>query len=194
MTPLPTITGQVLTHKSIVQYTDLVASTPLSWIDILMLGIPANHMILAVKVTVLTNFVMGTNNKLMVYIGNSNVFPVPLSNLDSELLVSNTDNCYGMAMITVPSGSDSSYEYGSFRWFTLSSPGTATFEQNALIGYPSFPGAKCLPQRFDAHDITARFVMLGSGNSVVTPQSTPGLLLSLGTDGVVEIAVQYCAI
>ena len=107
-------------------------------------------------------------------------------------LISNINNCYGTNMLTIPVGSGDSYEYGSFRWFSLSAPGGATFIRNNLPGNPT-PGAYCYPQRLDAHDVMARFVLMNPSNAstVAVPLVDLSVPLSTLITGTLEVAVQY---
>lgn len=169
--------------------TSLISLTRFnSYKDILLFGIPANALILANKITTLSNFTAGDNNTVLVYVGNSNVFLTPT--IGSPNLLTNVHNTYGMASITIGSG-DQTYQYGSFRWFTISAPGTATFARNQLPGNPT-SGSFCLPQRTDAHDIIARFAILGSLNSPATPAFDTALSFNSNlTAGQIEIATQF---
>jgi hypothetical protein len=131
------------------------------------------------------------------YIGNDTDFLTPTNAGDSLVLV--VHNTYGMAGLTIPSGSGDSYEYGSFRWFTFSGPGGPTYARNQLTNNPTI-GSYCLPRRLDAHDVIARFCILSDTTN--TPANPT--LLSVHDDnmsfdynvtaGDVEITVQYAAI
>src|SRR5690606_38647770 len=119
----------------------------------------------------LSDFDAGQSNFAYLYVGQSSVFPTPNGTINGNF-VSNVNNCYGYHQLTVPSGSDETYQYGSFRWFSLSAPGGNVSD------------AHCLPQRIDAHDVIARVVVQGN-NSV---------RVNLITTGIVEITTQYVAI
>ena len=170
-------TGNVWTHTKVLRqdipnsHTDFTAAAVSQ--DFVLFGIPANHMVMAVKIAVLVDFDGGTGHTVFMHVGNSNLFPT-VPSLISDSFVTNVHNCYGTGNLSIPTGNDSTYEYGSFRWFSLSSPGS-----DAAVS-----AAYCRPQRFDAHDIIAR-VGVG-GNS--------GARINLITQGVVEVTVQYTAI
>jgi len=173
MTELSKIgTGKVWTQKTILRQdipnsiTDFTNTAPYQ--DFMLFGIPANHMILGVKVTVLVNFDAANSNTAMLYVGNSSVFPAN----PTSTFVTNVHDCYGVGNLTIPSGSDATYEYGSFRWFTVSTPGSTN----------TISPAYCLPKRMDAHDIIARVVVTGGNN------------VSQMLAGMVDITVQYGAI
>lgn len=137
--------------------------------DFTILGIPAGHIVTGVKVTVLVNFVATNLSTAVIYIGHPGVFPAsPTTNY-----VTNVSECYGYANMVIPSGSGDSYQYGSFRWFSFSSPGSTD----------TISPAYCLPQRLDAHDIQARVVVTGTGVKV-----------QHFTAGALEINVEYGAI
>ena len=169
-----------------------------SYKDVTLVGIPANHIITGVKVFTLASFTMDTTGySVWTYIGNSNLLLTPVNAGDN--LLTNVNSTYGMANLTIPSGNDDSYEYGSFRWFTFSAPGGPTYSRNQLPGNPTI-GSYCLPQRLDAHDVIARFCILSDTTS--NPAS-PKLLDPIYDNmvfnynvkaGDVEITVQYTAI
>ena len=128
---------------------------------------------------------------------NDDDFVVTNVNITTDVthLITNVNDCYGMNLLTIPGGSGDSYEYGSFRWFSISAPGGATFIRNNLPGNPT-PGAYCLPKRFDAHDVMARFVLMNPSNAstVVVPLVDSTVELSTLIAGTLEIAVQYAPI
>lgn len=169
MSQLPTIGySQVYTHKKVLKqdipnsFTDFTAVAFFQ--DFTILGIPANHMILGVKMSILVNFDPGASNTATMYVGEASNFPaVPTP------YVTDISKCYGVVDLVIPSGSDDSYEYGSFRWFRLSTPGS-----NSTIS-PAY----CLPQRTDAHDVIARVVISGGHN------------VSQMLAGAIEITTQY---
>lgn len=173
---LPTITsGKIRTHTR-----TLVQDIPNSIVhftadafhqDFVLFGLPANHMILGVKIVVIENFEPGLGNNLVLYVGEPNVFPVP-DGSPSGNFVTNVADCYGVHTIKVPAGADATYQYGSFRWFSLSAPGS------------NVSSARCLPRRTDAHDVIARVVVSGNNSPRIDTIST----------GVVEITTQYIAI
>lgn len=157
--------SQVWTHRKILTAADCTSSD--KYQDYTVFGIPANYIVLGVKVTVLVNFNFATGNTATLYVGNSSVFP-------SSDTVSSVNNCYGMGDLVVPSGSGDSYQYGSFRWFKMSSPGSCHTISDAF----------CLPQRTDAHDVIARIIVSGQ----------PSRAINLCSVGTVEITTQYGAI
>ena len=179
-----------------------------SYSDIFLFGIPANHIIVGTKITTLTSFNAGTEvssgqpNRVFVVIGESNLFPVPING--GDLICTSIHSTYGISNLTVPVGTDNTYEYGSFRWFTTSAPGTATYARNALppgtVGSPLTTGSYCAPTRLEARDIIARFCILDwEDNSDQLSQNVLKLesewnFNSNVTAGTVEIAVQYMAI
>jgi len=124
-------------------------------------------MILCVKIVTLENFDAGTTNNVVVYVSEPSNLPV-----SGSPFVTNVNNCYGRGLLTVPLGSDDTYEYGSFRWFSLATPGSNININQAL----------CLPQRTDAHDVMLRATVMGGPN------------ISQVVGGVVEITTQYMAI
>jgi len=156
----------VYTHKVVLSQGTNFTSTNL-FQDFLLFGIPANHIVLGVKIVTLENFDAGTTNNVTIYVGESNNLP-----LSGSPYVTNVNNLYGSGLLTVPSGSGDSYEYGSFRWFSLATPGSNTTINSAL----------CLPQRLDAHDVIARVMVAGGPN------------ISQVSGGVVEITTQYTAL
>jgi hypothetical protein len=137
------------------------------WKDVLLFGIPANHVIIGTKIVTLSSFnagnLGGTPNSVFVFIGDSGVFPANPSSTET-VLVTNLNSTYGMSNLTIPTGAGDSYEYGSFRWFTISGPGTATYPYGRTsnqLGSPATTyGSYCVPTRLDARDITARFCIL----------------------------------
>jgi hypothetical protein len=137
--------------------------------DFTLFGLPANHMITGVKVTVLVNFVATALTSALLYIGHPGVFPAS----PTSTFVTNVHDCYGYGNILIPPGSDATYEYGSFRWFKFSSPGSTN----------TISPAYCLPKRTDAHDVVARFVITSSGSTKIN-QFTAGAL---------DVAIQYGA-
>ena len=150
------------TPNSVIDFTSLGF-----YQDFTLFGLPANHMILGVKLVTLVSFDPGAGNTVKLYIGNPNVFPAS----PTVTYVTNVINAYGVSDLTIPSGSGDSYQYGSFRWFSLATPGS-----NSTIS-PAY----CLPQRTDAHDLVARFVISG------------GASMSQILSGSVEITIQYGA-
>jgi hypothetical protein len=198
----------VLDSTSVIEYT-----TNYTYEDWTLLGIPANHIITGVKVVTLTGFEAGASefmvpNQVALYVGNPSTMVAPFNQgthrmsdetdtyftSDSDLLIGNVYDMYGMGVLTIPEGSGDSYEYGSFRWFTLSTPGSATYSRNQLPGNPT-NGAHCLPKRLDAHDVIARFCLLGETNNLVHPIQVNALSFADNvTAGEVEITVQYMAI
>lgn len=132
------------------------------------------------------------------------------TNTDGAILVNNLNNTYGMSNLTIPSGSGDSYQYGSFRWFTFSGPGTTTYPYNRTsnqLGTPtSTYGSYCIPSRLDARDITARFCILdytnwqftSPGNDFATRNqalfNSKWNFNSNVTSGQVEITVQYMSL
>ncbi len=123
------------------------------------------------KTTVLVNFNVGAGITATLYVGHAGVvMPSPVS----PNYVTDINDCYGTANLTIPSGVDASYQYGSFRWFNFSSPGSTE----------AISQAYCLPSRTDAHDVIARVVVTQTG----------GVSVSSILAGAVEIAVQYGAI
>ena len=170
MTELQTIGySKVYTHKKVLRqdlvnsHVDFTASQVYQ--DFLVLGVPANHMILGVKMAVLINFNPGNFNSAIIYVGPSAIFPAN----PTSTFVTDETQCYGVINPVVGNGAGDSYEYGSFRWFTLSSPGSNS----------SISPAYCLPLRTDAHDVLARIVVSGGHN------------VSQITAGTIEITTQY---
>jgi hypothetical protein len=169
MSELPNIGfGKVYTYKKLFRQDipnsiiDFTANT--TYQDFTIIGIPANHMIMAVKMKVLVNFDF-TGNTAIMYVAEQNVLQTP----PVSAYVNSVPNCYGIANLTIPSGSDATYQYGSFRWFSLSTPGS-----NSTIS-----SAYCLPRRTDAHDIIARVAVTG------------GTTVSSCLAGAIEVTVQY---
>ena len=198
---LQVIPGQkIWTHKKVVDVSQFVTTTTHSYLDMLVCGIPANHIIVSIKVEVLTNF-YAAGNSVYVYVTEPDVLTAPINNTTSHPLLTGVSDTYGMALLTIPSGSGSSYEYGTFRWFSMSSPGTSTFAKYGLAGNPT-NGSLCIPKRFDAHDVMARFcIMVGTGmpGSPVTAYTTIAgtvtpLALSTVNTGQCEITVQYMSV
>jgi hypothetical protein len=186
------------------------------WCDITLFGIPANHIIVGVKIVTLASFAAGTlignpsyPNSVFVFIGDSSVFPANPTSTE-QTLVSNLNNTYGMSNLTIPNGNNDTYGYGSFRWFTLSGPGTTTYPYGRTsnqLGSPSTTyGSYCLPTRLDARDITARFCILdyqdwmyGVPGNDFAQQNQANFesewnFNSNVTSGQVEITVQYMSI
>lgn len=176
MTGLQTIGyNKTYTHRKVLwqdipnSHTDFTSNQ--FYQDFVLLGIPKNHVVLGVKTTVLVNFNVGAGITAVMYVGHNGVVtPSPTS----PNYVTNVNNCYGYANLTIPAGVDATYQYGSFRWFNFSSPGST----NAIST------AYCLPQRTDAHDIIARIVVT----------QTSGVSVSSILAGAVDITVQYGAI
>ena len=178
-----------------------------SFKDIALFGLPANHMILAVKIEILSSFTAGNYqgypNSVYVFVTNSNNLLSPEAGDDK--LLTDVRKTYGMANLTVPAGNGDAYEYGSFHWFTLSAPGTQTYTRRnntgvAGTGNPT-TGSLCLPQRLDAHDVIARFCILDyQDNSDLSDVSkgpemeTEWNFNSNVTTGSVEITVQYTSV
>lgn len=166
--------NKVYTHRKVLwndipnSHLDFTASQ--FYQDFTLLSIPKGHMVLGVKTTVLVNFNVGAGITATLYVGHPGVVtPSPTS----PNYVTNVHDCYGYANLTIPAGVDATYQYGSFRWFNFSSPGsTETISQ-----------AYCLPQRTDAHDVIARVVVT----------QTSGVSVASILAGAVEIAVQYGA-
>ena len=181
-----------LDNTSVIRFTSYH-----SYKDVMLMGLPANHNILGVKISTISSFVFDTAGYSMwVYLGNSNVFTTPTNYGDA--LVNNLSKTYGMANLTIPSGSGDSYEYGSFRWFTFSAPGGPTYSRNPLPGNPTI-GSYCLPQRLDAHDVVARFCILNDttttpAHPVLLDPVTDNMAMSNATAGDVEITIQYTAL
>ena len=174
MSQLSTIgAGKSWSHRRILQQdpTNSIANFTSGAVyqDFTLFGLPAKHMIQAVKVTVLVNFQAPGLTSAVVYIGHPGVFPAS----PTSTFVTNIHDCYGYGNLQIPSGSGDSYEYGSFRWFTISSPGSTN----------TISPAYCLPKRTDAHDVVARVVITATG----------GHLINEFTAGAVEIATQYGA-
>jgi hypothetical protein len=174
MNQLSTIgSGKSWTHRRILQQdpgnsiADFTANAVYQ--DFILFGLPAKHMIQAVKATVLVNFSAPGLSSAVLYIGHPGVFPAN----PTVTFVTNVHDCYGYGNLLIPTGSDDSYEYGSFRWFTISSPGSTN----------TISPAYCLPQRTDAHDVIARVVITGINN----------VKINQFTAGAVEIATQYGA-
>lgn len=163
-----------------------------SYKDIILFGLPANYLITGVKVATLTSFNAGLNNNVFVYVANSNVIRV----LDaSPNLLTDVHKCYGMGVLTIPSGSGDSYEYGSFRWFSLSSPGASTYDRASILPGNPTAGAYCQPQRFDAHDVIGRFCILSNSDTPATPILDTNLSFNGSvTTGAVEISIVYTSI
>jgi hypothetical protein len=203
---LQTLTGNYWTHKTIVNYQQLQSDNPpyLNYKDIILVGIPANHMITGVKIVTLSSFtageLSGVPNTVWVLVGNSNIMLTPVSDGNSLIapaLPSTSDmtKLYGMGNLTIPAGSGDSYESGSYRWFTTSAPGATTFSRFPVSGYSTFQGAYCLPQRFDAHDVIARFCICDTTDPPSRPQyETEWSFNANVTTGDAEITVQYTAI
>jgi hypothetical protein len=158
--------SNIFTHKAIISQGSNFTSTN-TWQDFLLFGIPANHIIVGCKIVTLENFDAGTSNNVVVYVAEPNNLPS-----SGSPYVTNVNNCYGRGLLTVPSGSDDTYEYGSFRWFSFAAPGS-----NVNINL-----AQCLPQRTDAHDVMLRATVMGGPN------------ISQVVGGVVEITTQYMAL
>jgi hypothetical protein len=108
--------------------------------DFVLFGLPANHIILNVQIEVETNFVLGENNTVTMYVGDSNVFTNP----EEPVGNSNINKCYCSQLLSLPSNTIP----GTSDTFTFSAPGTPTIISEAF----------CVPQRFDAFDIIARVV------------------------------------
>jgi hypothetical protein len=181
--------------------------------DIMLFGIPANHIIVGVKIVTLTSFAAGnlggTPNSVFVFVGDSSVFPASPSSTET-VLVNNLNDTYGMSNLTIPTGSGDSYQYGSFRWFTFSGPGNTTYPFNRVsnqLGSPSSTyGSYCIPKRLDARDIVARFCILDyqdwqysyPGNDfAATNQAKFESEWNFNTNvtaGSVEITVQYMSL
>lgn len=174
MTQLPKLgQGNIFTYRKLFQQdltnsiTNFTANA--LYQDFTLFGLPAQHIILGVKISILINFVVGSGNTMVCYVGNPNVFPaIPTP------FVTNINDCYGYANLVVPPGSGDSYQYGSFRWFSLATPGSNTTINQAL----------CLPKRMDAHDVVARVVVGGD----------PTYRVNMLTAGAVNIDIQYGAI
>lgn len=138
--------------------------------DFTLFSIPANHMIYGVKMSVLVNFDVGAGITATMYVGNQHtILPSPVS----PTYVSNVNDCFGVANLTIPSGSGPTYGYGSFRWFNFSSPGSTN----------TISTAYCIPKRTDAQNIIARVVVTQTG----------GVSVSDVLAGAVEITTQYGA-
>ena len=175
MTGLSTIGyGKTYTHRKVL-WQDIPNShldfTSLAFYqDFTLLSIPANHMIFGVKMSVLVNFDVGAGITATMYVGNDQTI---LSSPVSPNYVSSVHDCFGVANLTIPSGSGPTYGYGSFRWFNFSSPGSTS----------AISEAYCLPKRTDAQNIIARVVVTQTG----------GASVSSVLAGAVEITTQYGA-
>jgi len=175
---LPTIAGGKIWTHSVVLRQDKFNSYTDFWAfdyhqDFLLLGLPANHMIVGVKVSVLISFLAGSGVTAMLYVGNSENFPVTYWTYGATF-VTNVHDCSGIGLLTIPSGTDPTYQYGSSKWFTLSSPGSSD----------NISQAYCIPKKFSAHDVFARVVMQGDNTAKINTI----------TQGMVEIKIQYVAI
>jgi hypothetical protein len=184
-----------------------------SYKDIMLFGIPANHIIVGVKIVTLSSFSAGSldgnPNSVFVFVGDSSAFPINPTSTE-QTLVNNLNNTYGMSNLTIPSGSGDSYQYGSFRWFTFSGPGTTTYPYSRTsnqLGSPSSTlGSYCVPTRLDARDITARFCILDYQDWVATYPGNDFAAHNQArlesewnfnnnvTSGQVEITVQYMSL
>ena len=178
MSYLPELTtGKIWTHKRILQQD--IPNNKVDFNinayhqDFHLFGIPKGHYILGVKIVVLVNFDVGVGTGATLYVGNTDVFPTPGAGYLATF-VSDVNDCYGVKALKIPSGSDDTYQYGSFRWFSFSSPGSSYTTSTAF----------CLPQRTDAHDVLARVVVEGSASASISQFIT----------GAVEITTQYTAI
>jgi len=192
------LSGNIWTHRSIVKYTDLQTGVPdtASYRDVFLFGLPANHIVLAVKIMTLTSFYVGDgpdHQALCVYVGNTRNFDTPSGQGDMLLTETTPNNTYGMANVTVPSGGTDYYQYGSLLWFTISAPGQATYSRGSGGYYGTGWGSRCVPQRLDAHDVIARFAILNITDSILLPVSNEDQwnLNDDLTSGEVEIAIQY---
>lgn len=179
-----------LDTTSIIQFTMYY-----SYRDIMLFGIPANHIITGVKVSVLSSFLAGSigsnPNSVWVYISNYRPLLLPLSY--GQSLITDVTETYGMGNLTIPAGTGDAYEYGSFNWFTFSAPGSTTFARNPSYSSSTL-GSYCLPQRLDAHDIFARFCIIPYGYSPGSPSLLNNVPINNLTDGSVELSVQYAPI
>ena len=191
----PDFSPTALDTTSVIQFTRYN-----SYKDIFLFGLPANHIIVSTKLTTLVTFNAGmldTNqNSVYAFIGDGAMFPVPINAHDT--LVTSIHGTYGVSNLTIPTGSDATYEYGTFRWFTVSAPGDVTYARNPLPGNPT-TGAYCVPSRIDARDLFCRFCILDVNDNTYLASDVPGLNLNWNfnsnvTSGVVELAVQYMAI
>lgn len=192
----------VLDETSVVSLTEYNSFT-----DIFIVGIPANHIIVDTKITTLTTFnagldSSGNQNRVFVVIGDSSILPATPTT-EETVICSNINGSYGIGNLTIPVGTDETYDYGSFRWFTTSAPGTSTYARNALppgtISSPTTVGSYCVPTRLDARDITARFCILNEGANTDLSNNIINLETGLNfntnvTSGVAEIAIQYMVI
>lgn len=166
--------SHVHTHKKVLwqdipnSHLDFTSNT--FYQDYTLLSIPANHMVLGVKISLLVNFDVGAGIVANMYVGNQSVIiPSPVS----PNYVTNVNDCFGKLTLTVPNGIDPTYQYGSFRWFNFSSPGST----NAIST------AYCVPKTTAAQDIIARIVVT----------QTSGVSVSDVLAGAVEITTHYGA-
>jgi hypothetical protein len=169
-----------------------------SYKDIGLFALPTNHMITSVKITTLVSYNAGLHfgqqNNVYVFIGDT--FPTPINHGDT--VVTSIHGTYGVSNLTVPTGSDETYEYGSFRWFTVSSPGAATYARNLLSGNTN-TGSYCIPTRVDGPQLYARFCIFDYTDNSYLTSDVPKLNTNWNfnsnvTSGVAEIAIQYMAI
>lgn len=178
-------TNQIWTHKQVLTQDVANGLTPFNsssfYQDFTVVGLPANHMIVGVKIVTLVSFVAGSDVDTHVYLGASSTVGTP--NTGAGTLNVTTANLFGhlslAPLLNSPSSPDSSYSYGSFRWFMVAAPGS-------VVNRSGYSDSKCLPVTFSAHDIVARFTVTNSGGSVPA--------INQITSGSVEITIQYSAI
>lgn len=191
----PDFSPTTLDTTSVIQFTRYN-----SYRDIFLFGIPANHIIVSTKLTTLISFnagmLMSDQNSVYVFIGDGDMFPTPINAHDT--LVTSIYGTYGVSNLTIPTGSGDSYEYGTFRWFTVSAPGDVTYARNPLPGNPT-TGSYCVPHRLDARDLFCRFCIFDVTDNSYLSSNVPGMNLNWNfnsnvTSGTVEIAVQYMVV
>jgi hypothetical protein len=176
--------SQLWTHKTVITQDVTASLTPFNasvfYQDFMLFGMPANHLIVGVKIVTLVSFVAGANISTHVYLGT----PVSLPASPQPGAV-DTSNFFGQAnlspLLNSPSNPDSTYNYGSFRWFMVAAPGSVVNRTNRS-------NSKCLPVSFGAQDIVARFFVQNSDVNAAVPT-----INQIGS-GSVEITVQYMAI